>query len=76
MNLIERFNALKTDREKWLLVIEHSRELTVMLDNDETFVVMTHSPDNFDSGRFRDSVGDMPGIGDLFEAIGINGEGV
>ena len=73
MNVLKQFKDLETDKEKWLFVIESRSLLEVVLDNDETFV---QAKGDEDSGwiKFDKSVGSMPGIVPLLEAIGVGVE--
>jgi len=77
MTYIEQFKLLKTDHDKWKWLIDNSNidhGLTVMLDNDETFVVDNSTGNTVCT--FSDYIGNGYGIGVLLESLGIPFESV
>jgi len=72
MTYIEQFRLLKTDHDKWKWLIDNSNidhGLTVMLDNDETFVV---TADQKISGYYFDRyIGNGLGVATLLDAMNI-----
>lgn len=73
MTQAEVFNKFKYDVEKWKWLIENKNvEYTVMLDNDDTFVVF--GDDDEMIGQFSDYIGWSDGVCYLLEALGINHE--
>lgn len=72
--LFEEFNALKSDKEKWLWVKAHQEDgILVNLDNDDTFVTIR---DHEGYAQFNDYIGSSEGIFGLLRALGVKVEGV
>ena len=59
MSLIEQFNKLKKDQQKWQFVMDNKDKLRLMLDNDDTLVF---DDDSDDVGRFGDYIGNSFGV--------------
>ncbi|MBL4753743.1 MAG: hypothetical protein JKY52_09160 [Flavobacteriales bacterium] len=71
MELLDKLKDLKTDKQKWQFIIDVKPLLEVVLDNDETWV-QVKGDDDCGWVAFDKSVGSMPGIVPLLEAIGIS----
>ena len=84
--LINDFNELKTDKERFRFIIEHKGVFTLMLDNDQTIpIVSAHvfyqlSQQDFEAlpelNEFDGYLGLFKGTFDLLDAIGVNCEPV
>lgn len=73
MSLLQEFNKLKTDKEKWKwLMTNQGKGLVVMLDNDDTFVVDENDEET--TGRFNEYIGWSDGVQILLDVIGIQAE--
>ena len=59
-----------TVKQKWEFVFKHKKRIHLELDNDDTYVVF--QGDNH--LKFHNSIGDMPGIFDLLDALKIKGK--
>ena len=73
-NLIEEFEALKTDVEKWKFVIEHKDSLVIHLDNDGTFIRLRTNDEEW--AAFDGYIGWSDGVFSLLKAIGVKAESV
>ena len=86
-----RFDRCETDKDRWLEVVRitcanqlHDKDnwwITVMLDNDDTFVVVNDQdsdPDSYDNwtGNFDWYIGNSRGVRVFLEMIGIPCEDV
>ena len=72
--LLQEFDALPNDVEKWRWIIKnHSKGIVIMLDNDDIYGVMGGTDLRF---QFEDFLGDDYGLFKLFLALGIRAEGV
>ena len=70
--LIDEFNQLKTDVERWVWVKSHQHTGAVVnLDNDDTFIVIGDLYATFDS-----YIGWSDGVQELLKAMGIAAEAV
>ena len=79
--LLQEFDALPNDVEKWRWIIKnHSKGIVIMLDNDDTYGIIENIDDDDEDAslrfQFDDFVGDDGGIFKLFRALGIRCEGV
>ena len=73
--MIEEFKDLPSDEEKWHWVHKHAQEVTIILDNDETYLTHDSDMDNeLDTGKFSESIGNSPGIPALLESMNIHSE--
>lgn len=72
-SLLAEFGSLKSDKERWEWIITHKDIVTVMLDNDDTFIVV-EGQEGF--GQIDDFVGNSAGLDYLFAAVGIKVDGV
>lgn len=81
----ERWNAIKTDVDRWGYVLSHKNELGIMLDNDDTCVVFHPEliPDSIEDiddlpelNEFDEWIGNSPGLDALMEVLGIDANGV
>lgn len=68
MKTLSDFKEMETDVDKWLFLIGQEHELDIILDNDETY-----ASDGEQWVKFDSSIGDMRGIFDLLDALGIVG---
>ena len=70
--LIDEFNQLKTDVERWVWVKSHQHTgVVVSLDNDDTFIVIGDLDATFDN-----YIGWSDGVQELLKAMGISAEPV
>ena len=70
--LIDEFNQLKTDVERWVWVKSHQHTgVVVSLDNDDTFIVIGDLYATFDN-----YIGWSDGVQELLKAMGISAEPV
>ena len=71
--LFNKFNSLKSDRERWQWVIDNQNlGIIVNLDNDDTFITVDDVDEGL--GRFDDYIGDSDGIFILLEVLKIKAE--
>lgn len=72
---LEKFKALKTDKERWAFLISNPDcGLIVNLDNDDTFVTSENEDEYF--VNFDDYLGWSGGVFDLLGVIGIKAQSV
>lgn len=83
--IAKKWNALKSDKEKWEYVFSHKNELGLRLDNDSTYVTFRDEfiPKDIEDlddlpelNDFEWWVGNSPGLDDLFLILDIKAEGV
>jgi len=79
--LIEMFNNLQNDKERWKFVIENKENFRIRLDNDQTTIIdkavddeETYHDDIQYDANFDDYIGNGQGAHTLLEVIGINSE--
>lgn len=69
-------NKLKllNDKQKWVWVKNNQdKEITVILDNDDTFIMFSDEED-FEIIYFDNHIGNAPGINDLLDLMNIKYE--
>ena len=72
--IINQFNKLSNDIEKWEFILANKDIITVHLDNDYTFITVDCDSDY--TGSFSSYIGWSDGVMDLLDVIGIKYEGV
>lgn len=76
MSLMNQLEDCKTDGERWTFLMANKDScLTVMLDNDDTFIVDENDEDA-ECVTFDGYIGNAPGITDLLMVIGVSCEDV
>lgn len=75
--LINKFNTLQTDGEKWKWILKYKDfiDIVIYLDNDETFGVVNDDAD-LPILRFDSYLGYSTGVFSLLEVIGIKCDSV
>lgn len=73
--IVKKWNALETDKERWLYVLNHPEQIVIRLDNDDTYASLSDDfvDDNddydFDLFGFDYWIGNAPGLQDFFEVL-------
>ena len=72
---MKEFKSIFGDNEKWFWIHKNKGEVTLILDNDMTYLKHDLDHDNeLDAGVLDESIGNSPGLYALLESININSE--
>jgi len=73
MSVLDEFDELKTDEEKWKFVLENQdKGITVKLDNDDTFITVEDDDEGY--GHFHEYLGCSYGAVALLKALNVKCE--
>ncbi len=73
--IADKYNKLKSDKERLLFIIESKKDLKIILDNDESQVCFTKRKFcNIDLNDFDEDFGNRDGVMLLFDTLGIKAE--
>ena len=82
--IAKRWNAIKTDKDRWKYLLSHKKEIGLLLENDETYACLCKgiipAEEDWDSlpemNNFDAWIGNDHGLNVLFEVLGIEAEAV